>query len=296
MNLRTVDLNLLVVLDALLDEAHVTRAADRLAMSQSAASAALARARDLFNDPLLERGRDEMRLTPLAQQLRVPLKAVLTEIGALIDSPDAPVSEIHQTLRITMADYPALYILPALLQELQRAAPGIDIVVQPWSGNVPTREMLVSGRSDLAITVLPDSQDEALHCEKLLDEHYMVAMRADHPASRGFNLESWLRYPHIAVSGNGVRKTQVDDELQRYGYSRRIGLVVPGFQMAVTLLAQTDYLALVPSRALAHDSGLITFPPPLPISGFPIHLAWHTRRAQDRGLRYVASLIASLVN
>ncbi|SQC93817.1 HTH-type transcriptional regulator LeuO [Cedecea neteri] len=90
MNLRTLDLNLLVVLDALLDEAHVTRAADRLCLSQSATSAALARCRDLFNDELLERGRGTMRLTPLAQSLRAPLKSVLGGITELIDPPVMP--------------------------------------------------------------------------------------------------------------------------------------------------------------------------------------------------------------
>jgi hypothetical protein len=108
MNLRTLDLNLLVVLDALLDEAHVGRAADRLGLSQPAASAALQRCRHAFRDELLERGRGTMRLTPKAETLRAPLKSLLAGVTELMDPPEIPLADICQTLRITAADYPAL--------------------------------------------------------------------------------------------------------------------------------------------------------------------------------------------
>ena len=127
MNLRTLDLNLLVVLDALLDEAHVGRAADRLGLSQPAASAALQRCRHAFRDELLERGRGTMRLTPKAETLRAPLKSLLAGVTELMDPPEIPLADICQTLRITAADYPALIVIAPLQQELQRTAPGVDV-------------------------------------------------------------------------------------------------------------------------------------------------------------------------
>src|ERR1700756_5383646 len=102
MNLRSFDLNLLVVLDALLDEAHVSRAADRLSLSQPATSAALQRCRHLFGDELLQRGRGTMTRTPKAEALRAPLKSLLTGVVELIDPTDVPLAEIRQTLRITI--------------------------------------------------------------------------------------------------------------------------------------------------------------------------------------------------
>ncbi|CAN0567239.1 unnamed protein product, partial [Ectocarpus sp. 12 AP-2014] len=119
MNLRSLDLNLLVVLDALLDEAHVSHAADRLGMSQPAASAALQRCRYLFRDELLERGRGTMHLTPKAEALRAPLKSLLAEVVNLVDSPKVPLADISQTVRIAMADYPAVVVTAPLQRELQ---------------------------------------------------------------------------------------------------------------------------------------------------------------------------------
>jgi DNA-binding transcriptional LysR family regulator len=294
MNLRSLDLNLLVILDALLDEAHVSRAADRLGLSQPATSAALQRCRHLFRDDLLERGRGIMYLTPKAEALRAPLKSLLAGVTDLVDPLEVPLTEIRQTIRITTADYPALFILPPLQQELQRSAPGIDLVIQPWQGADAARTSLVDGSADLAISVLPAMEDD-LHREELFAEHYFVAMRAGHPAEGRFDLESWLAWPHILVSGRGDTRTAIDDELARRGLSRRIGLVVPTFQMVPGLLLGSDMIALLPSRILTDFTGLTTFPPPLAVPGFPLHLAWHRRRAKDVALQHVANLLGTLL-
>ncbi|MDZ5700211.1 LysR family transcriptional regulator [Chelativorans sp. M5D2P16] len=294
MNLRSLDLNLLVVLDALLDEAHVSRAADRVGLSQPAASAALQRCRHLFRDELLERGRGTMRLTPKAEALRAPLKSLLAGVVDLVDPPKVPLSEIRQTLRVTMADYPALLVIAPIQQELQHSAPGVDLVIQPWHGADAARFRLMEGTADLAISVFPPAEDE-LHREELLVEHYVVAMREGHPAASNFNLDTWLRYPHILVSGRGDTRTPLDAELAGRGLARRVGLVVPNFQIVPSLLQGSDMIAMLPSRVVAAEGKLISFLPPIPISGFPLHLAWHHRRATDTALRHVAGIVASLL-
>ncbi|MDR6953917.1 DNA-binding transcriptional LysR family regulator [Ancylobacter sp. 3268] len=294
MNLRSLDLNLLVVLDALLDEAHVGRAAERIGLSQPAASAALQRCRHLFRDALLERGRGVMRLTPRAQALRAPLKSLLAEVAALVDTAPVPLHELRQTLRIVMTDYPALFVLAPLAARLRDTAPGLDLVVQPWLSADAARRQLAEGSADLAISVFAPGED-GLGYEHLLDEHYVVAMRPDHPAAAGFDRSCWLASPHIVVSGRGERTTPVDEELARRGLARRVGLVVPGFQMVPILLRQTDMMALLPSRVAAAEAGLVTFPPPVPVPGFPLHLAWHRRRDGDAGLRHVAALLVELL-
>ncbi len=294
MNLRALDLNLLVVLDALLDEAHVSRAADRLGLSQPAASAALQRCRHLFGDELLERGRGTMSLTAKAQALRAPLKSLLAGVTELVDPAEVPLTEIRQTLRITMADYPALIVIAPLQQELQQVAPGVDLVIQPWHGADAARAALVDGSSDLAISVFPPAEDD-LQREELLTEHYMAAMRTGHPAAVGFDLETWLSYPHILVSGRGDTRTPIDAELANRGLSRRVGLVVPNFQMVPELLRGSDMIALLPSRILAEFDGLASLPPPLSVPGFALHLAWHRRRAKDAALQCVAAILVRLL-
>lgn len=160
MNLRSVDLNLLVVLDALLDEKHVSRAADRVGLSQPAASAALQRCRHLFCDELLERGRGTMRRTPKADSLRAPLKALLASATELIDPPQVPLAEIKTTMRLTMADLPPLLVIEPLLADLSVSAPGIDVILQPWHGLEATVRALVDGATDIAVSVFPPADDE----------------------------------------------------------------------------------------------------------------------------------------
>ncbi|WP_353476779.1 LysR family transcriptional regulator (plasmid) [Salipiger sp. H15] len=292
MNLRGLDLNLLVVLDALLDEAHVSRAADRLNMSQPAASAALQRCRHLFRDELLERGRGTMRLTAKAASLRAPLKTLLAGVTDLVDPLEVPLSEVHQHIRIAMADYPALVVVGPLQRALSETAPGIDLVIQPWHGAAAAKAALVDGSTDLAISVLPED-DEEIQREELMSENYVVALRQDHPALAAFDLDSWLSWPHILVSGRGETRSQLDTELSRLGRTRRVGLVVPSFGMVPDLLRGSEMIAMLPSRVVATAGDLVTLPTPIPVDGFPLHLAWHRRRAKDRALRHVASLLAA---
>jgi DNA-binding transcriptional LysR family regulator len=294
MNLRGVDLNLLVILDALLDEAHVSRAADRVGLTQPAASAALDRCRRLFRDRLLERGRGTMRLTPKAESLRAPLKDLLAQTVALVDPPALRLDEIRRTVRLSMADQPAALVLAPLLRALRETAPGIDLALTPWRGGAAERAALIEGSSDLAVT-LPSSEGEGLRQRRLLSEIYVAAMRADHPAAREFGLEIWLAHPHVLVSGRGDRRGPLDAVLAERGLSRRIGLTVPSFLLAIPALTGSDLIALLPSRVAAATPGLATFPPPIPVPGFELHLVWRARDDADPAIRHVAGLIAGIL-
>lgn len=291
MNLRGLDLNLLVVLDALLDEAHVSRAADRLNLSQPAASAALQRCRHLFRDELLQRGRGTMRLTAKAASLRAPLKSLLAGVADLVDPPELPLADIRQCLRIAMADYPALFVVGPLQRALAETAPGIDLVIQPWHGAGAARAALVEGSTDLAISVFADD-DADIQRDEVLTEHYVIALRHGHPATASFDLDQWLAWPHILVSGRGETRSPLDAQLARLGRSRRVGLVVPSFGMVPDVLRGSDMIAMLPSRVMATAGDLTSLPTPIPVNGFPLHLAWHRRRAKDRALQHVAAILA----
>jgi DNA-binding transcriptional LysR family regulator len=235
-----------------------------------------------------------MRLTPRAKALRAPLKSLLAGVVDLVDPPEVPISELRQTIRITMADYPALLVIAPMQRELQHSAPGIDLVIQPWHGAEAARLQLMEGTTELAISVFPPAEDE-LHRAELFVEHYVVAMREGHPATRSFDLDTWLRYPHILVSGRGDTRTPLDAELASRGLARRVGLVVPSFQIVPSLLQGSDMIAMLPSRVVATEGSLVSFSPPIPVSGFPLHLAWHNRRATDMALQHVAGMAASLL-
>ncbi|CAK7256519.1 MULTISPECIES: LysR family transcriptional regulator [unclassified Shinella] len=297
MNLRSIDLNLLVVLDALLDEAHVSRAAAKLNLSQPAASSALDRCRHLFGDPLLERGKGGMRLTPRADALRDPLKTLLAGIAAVVDAPEEPLAEIRRTVRIVTADHPGILIVGPLHRALAGSAPGIDIVIQPWHGASAALEALARGASDIAVSVFPSVDAAAFHCETVLEEHYVVAMRRDHPAARGFSLDGWLAYPHILVSGRGDTRSGFDDQLSALGRSRRVGIVVPSFLMVPPLLEESDLIAMMPSHCVPADAAarFHVARPPIPVPGFPLHIAWHRRREKDRAVQHVADMLRDLL-
>lgn len=296
MNLRSIDLNLLVLLDALLDEAHVSRAAERVGLSQPAMSSGLERCRALFRDPLLERAGSRMRLTPKAESLRAPVKAVLAGVTQVIDPPDIPLAELRQTVRLVLSDYPATVIAGPLHKRLSVEAPGLDVIIEPWHGSAAALERLAVGGADLAVSVFPPA-GPLVHLETLFRERYLVLMRAGHPAAGDFDLESWLAYPHVLVSGRGESRSPVDDVLEARGRRRRVGLVVPGFRMVPPLVAQSDLIALVPSRCLMGrmEERFHVFEPPVAVESFPVQMAWHARREGDKAVQYVAQLVRELL-
>ncbi|TCR61227.1 LysR family transcriptional regulator [Bosea sp. BK604] len=296
MNLRSVDLNLLVVLDALLDEAHVSRAAERVGLSQPAASSALERCRHLFGDRLLERGRGTMLLTPKAQSLQEPIKDLLAQMTALIDPPAPDLSTLHQTVRMVTADLPPALLAGELHAQLAQAAPGITLALLPWHGAAEALEALARGNADLAVSVFPTVEKDFIRKE-LLQERYVVAMRRGHPAAESFDLERWLAYRHILISGRGETFGALDEALAALGRSRRIGLVVPSFLLVPPLLLGSDLIALLPSRTLPPEAGehFVTFEPPIPVAGFPLHVAWHRRNDRDPAVQYVARLVETVL-
>jgi DNA-binding transcriptional LysR family regulator len=295
MNLWAVDLKLLVILDVLLDEAHVSRAARRLNLSQPAVSSALQRCRHLLEDKLLDRGRGTMHRTPRADALRSPLKSLLAGVQDLIDPAEVPLAELQRVLRVTAADLPIAVIAEPLPENLERMAPHVSVVFQPWHGADAAASALRNGDSDIAISVF-DRVEEEIERRTLLEETYVVAMRRDHPAARGFDLDAWLAWPHVVVSGRGEMRTPLDAQLAAIGRQRQVGLVVPAFQLVPGLLARTSLLGLLPAHSLRwhqHDA-LIAVTPPIPITGFPLQIAWHSRQSADRGLRHVISMIETL--
>jgi DNA-binding transcriptional LysR family regulator len=290
MNLRSIDLNLLVILQALLEERHVTRAARRLALSQPATSNALDRCRLVFDDPLLERVAGEMRLTSKAQALIEPLAQALIAVSSVVDAPKMELAQIGQTVRLVMADQPGLAVMTGLLSRLNESAPNVDVVLLPWRSSNDALYRLEGGEADIAISVFPALPPQ-FHRVELMRERYAVAMQSNHPAAKSFCLERWLEWPHLVVSGEGSKRGSLEEVLARHGLSRRVGAVVPNFMMVEPLLLASNLIGMVPPSCLSRGKHLAVFEPALAIEDFNLHLAWHTRRDMDPVVQHVVELL-----
>ena len=292
MNLNSLDLNLLVALDALLREANVSRAAMRIGLSQPATSHALQRLRDLFGDPLLVRAGARMELTPRAQALRAPLAQALDQVRGLFvpDEFDAARSDRH--FRLMMPDLAVELLMPPLMEKITQAAPNVTIDVVPWRG--PAIFSAEFARTiDLVISI--GDAFKGFHRQRLYTDSDALAVRRGHPAAAKLKKrEAFLAARHVAVVIRGQNEDLIDSWLRAKGVERRIALVVPGYIEALHVTARTDLVAFVPRRliaALAKQLSLVTVTPPFDPGIDEQHMFYPTRAQMDPGSIWLRRLM-----
>lgn len=292
-DIRSLDLNLLKALDALLDECSVTRAAARLSLTQPAVSGMLTRLRDSFDDPLFVRAPRGLVPTPRALALAVPVKRVLGEIEALLQPTDFDPATAELTLSIAGTDYAQRTILVPFLTALRQQAPGIRIAARPVD-DARVAAQLEAGELDMAI-LTPEDAYAGLHARHLYDEQYVCVLRQDHPAADALSLERFCALDHAIVSytGGGFQGV-TDSALQRLGLSRRVCLSVTSFLVLLEILRGSDLIAVVPRRLVGAAEGLRLIEPPLEIPGFSKVLAWHERTHHHPAQRWVRALLAEI--
>lgn len=293
MNLRSLDLNLLVLLQALLEEAHVSRAARRVGLSQPAMSNALDRCRQLFNDPLLERERGGMRVTSRGEALRKPLAAILRDVGVLVDVAEPLLAQVKRTVHIVAADVLAAVLVRPLQDAVAAHAPEVTLSFHGWGGGAAALALVAKGTIDLAVSVLPPADPRHFLSEVVREERYVLAMRAGHPVAARRDAGAWLDHPHIVVSAEGATRTPIDDQLAKHGLERRVGLTVPSFLLVADLLRGSDMIALTPHLSVADErgAGLLVQPPPVPLLGFRLDMARQRRNEHDVAIDFVAAEI-----
>lgn len=292
-DIRTLDLNLLKALDALLDEGSVTRAAARLALTQPAVSGMLTRLRESFDDPLFVRAQRGIVPTPRAQALALPVKQVLGEIERLLqpDTFDPAIASL--TLSIAATDYAQRTIILPLLSALRHQAPGIRLSVRPVQDESVVSQ-LESGDLDLAI-LTPETTYEGLHSRHLYDEHYVVVLRHGHPAAKGLTLDRFCELDHAIVSyAGGAFRGVTDNALAQLGRKRRVSLSVTSFLILVEALRSSDLIAVVPKRLVTEEDGLQQVEPPLAIPGFAKVAAWHERTHHNPAHRWIRALLSEV--
>jgi DNA-binding transcriptional LysR family regulator len=296
MDIRNVDLNLLVALDALLAEHSVSRAAVRLHLSQPATSALLARLRELFGDPLLLRSARGMLPTPRALELLGPVKQVLDEIDAIVQPRAAfdPARAV-QTFTLSASDYVEYALLPMLVDYLERKAPGVRLAVRPLDLQTVAKQM-ENGEVDLCITGLQNAP-AGLHQQPLYAERMVSVVRRKHPGvGARLTLEKFCSLEHILVSvrGSGL-SARIDEALAKLGRKRRARLAVPHFLLVPEIVARSDMISALPERlARGYANKLRIFELPLEIEGFTVGQIWHERNQREPAQLWLREVLLEL--
>lgn len=297
--LASVDLNLLVALQALLSERNVTRAASRLALSPSATSHALGRLRALYGDPLLVRSGRRMDLTPRALALLPQLERGLGDLaGTLTGEPAFTPATARRTFTVSMADYSQAISLGGVLRHLQRHAPGVTLSVVSYPNSL---ELLNAGTVDLALLPNFATPPPGFSAHKLLDDGFVSVVRRDHPRiparRRQLPLATFLALDHLVVSPAGSSGSIVDSELERRGLSRRVASRVSSFLVVPLLISQSDLISTGPERLLRRMQThfrIRLLEPPMTIPRFDLHLVWHTRRDHDPAHAWLRGTLVEL--
>jgi len=296
-NVADLDLNLLRAFDAVLRDGSVTAAAGRLGLSQPAMSNALARLRRLLGDPLFMRTPGGMRPTPFAQQLAAPVRQALDLIHAtLLAQPGFDSRTSQRSFRLQLSDVGEIVFLPALLERLQREAPGVRVETQ----HLPQDEVsdaLASGEIDLAVGFLPELFQGVVQ-KRLFRDRYVCLVRADHPrVGSRLTLAQFLAATHVLVSARGSAHEIVEQTLRNKGLQRRIALRVPHFTVVPMILARTDHMVIVPEGlvgAIAPFGRFKSLKPPVDIPALDVKVHWHERFDQDPGIAWLRSVIVEL--
>lgn len=287
-DLRRIDLNLLVILDALLSEQHVTRAAERLHLSQPAVSHALARLRDLLGDPLLVRAGSTLVPTARALELVAPLAEALAQVQSLLAPNTFDPATARRTFRVAMSDYGAAIILPGLIRTLRREAPGIDLQISHASRE-GMLEGVLNGDIDVAAGVFPEMPNE-LRSSVLFEERYVCLLdRRRLPADGVLDLPTYLSRPHVLLEMRGSGTPEIERALTALRERRRVAISLPHWSVAPQLISGTDLILTVSSRSVREidQQELIVLPPPFEIAPFTFVLAWHKRRGGDQALNWL---------
>jgi len=292
-NIKKVDLNLLAVLDALLDEHNVTRAAARLGYTQPTISGMLARLRDLFGDPLFVRTQRGLLPTPRAQALAVPLKQLLADSHRLVTREIFDPANAEVTFTISSNDYMQHALLVPFVKVLRSEARHVRLAIAPaiieGLGGA-----LARGQIDLAVTI-PEFAMSDLPSRLLYRERYVVAVRRQHPlARRGtMTVEHFCGYDHVLVSPTGGSfEGPTDEALARLKLRRNVRYSVPSFLLIPEILQTDDLVALVPSRLLRESKKLVVLKPPIEVPGFDVIAVWHPRVDKDVAHRWLRSRLS----
>ena len=285
--LRRLDMNLLVVADALLETCSVTETAELVGLSQPAVSRALGRLRDELGDPLLVRDGRGLVPTPFASSLRPRLRASLLELERTLahDGAFDPAAE-RGTFSLASADFAAFSFLPVALSRLAEKAPGARLVMSPY--REPFEALLEAGEVDVVVGHRP-SQKAWVRSVELFASPWVLVARRGHALLRAPTLERVCRAAHVLVSPEGQGPGPVDVALEALGHTRHVALRVPDFAGALAVVAQSRTVTVVP-KVLAEGArrvlSLAAAKLPFEVPAARVFVSYHTAREADPRHRF----------
>ncbi len=296
-DLRTVDLNLMIALEALLEECHVTNSATRLNLTQSAMSRSLAKLREVFDDPLLVRVDSGYQRTARAEAVLSQLKSALNEVRLTYEAPTFNPATATGEFRVATLDYPEIVILPVLSQIVRSKAPGLMINVVQKS--ILSIDEVVSGKADVSIGWMPSAMPKFCAAQKLFEDDYVCVMDRSHPlAGSTLSLDGYLSSPHAIMSTGRTAGSFVDNALSQVGLSRNIAKRSPHFVTGLLSIRHTDLLQTAPRRLalpLLKPAGLVMKELPFKIEPVVVSQLWHTRNNHSPVHKWFRSQIAKAV-
>lgn len=295
MDIRQQDLGLLLSLNVLLEEGNVSRAAERLGISQPALSSQLSRLRDLFGDPLLVRSGRKMVPTAMAEELKEPLAAAIVDLLAIMrERKSFRPAQSDRTFRLVATDYIHLTICEPLLRALRSHAPNVRLALLPLDA-ARIASQLEENAADLVITsdrLTPPSAQKLT----LLTERFVMVQRKGHPRGKSNpTLDEFCDLDHALVSpkGGGFFGA-IDEALSKLARRRNVAVSLPSFLLVDSVLQKSDLVAVIPARlALSIASGCDILELPVSSDAFEVAISWHARSEADEGHRWLRELIVS---
>lgn len=293
--MTTPDFNLLITLDAVLAEGSVARAAQRLRLSPSAMSRALARLRETTGDPLLVRAGRGLVPTPRALELREKVSQLVQEAEAVLRPAETPnLKQLARSFTLRTSEGFVENFGAELIARVNAEAPGVQLcfLQKPDKDSKPLRD----GTVDLETGVVEDSTSPELRTRALFRDRFIGVVNIEHPLSQGeMTLERYMAGNHINVSRQGLAKGQIDEALSPLGLERNITTIVGGFATAVALARTSDLIASVPERHTGNlRAGMHSFPLPVATPEFTVSMIWHPRMDADPVHRWLRSLLLDI--
>ncbi|MEP3297656.1 MAG: LysR family transcriptional regulator [Pseudoruegeria sp.] len=299
LNLRTLDLNLLVVFDAVFRERHVTRAAEKLGMSQPAVSNALQRLRMALKDDLLIKTPAGMEATERAIELAGPIHTMVRDLEDILSPRRFDPATVRGTITVASVDYFNVVIMPDLAQMMYLEAPNMTLQLIPTNGQ--SVDLLDSGKADLALASF-GSVPARFEKQTLRTEGYACVLRHDHPVlTEGLTAQKYAALKHVLHSPGGDLRGSTDDALARLGLKRHIALTVSSFLNAQTVLLKTEMILTAPKSVttiLAQNPRLSEIQCPVEVasSAQNLDMLWHRSFGKRPAVAWLRQAILRLTS
>jgi len=291
------DLNLLPVFLAVMEERSVTRAAQRLGITQPALSNALTRLRAMLMDPLFIRERYGMQPTQKAEELAPVIAAALASLdAAILGQQDFDPLKSTQLVTLAPNSYVELVLVPAIVARLRQRAPGMSVRLTPYGTDL-AETGVVSGSTAMVLGRIVEPPDN-LVVQHVMEDGLACIVRRGHPTvDRKMTRKQYEQLKHVNVVPPGRLRAGLFQALERQGLKRDVAVSVTHFLAVPEVIAVTDYCATLPAqicRKLASDKRLTVLPSPVDLGTFPVQIAWHVRYRDDPAHRWLRALVAEV--